>query len=61
MQVVGYIWIRKARNKYFFKFDCDDNECRFYVTCNRCVYDKKKKRKVNFQRNAFETVMQIID
>lgn len=44
MQVVGYIWIRKARNKYFFKFDCDDNECRFYVTCYRCVYDKKKKK-----------------
>lgn len=44
MQVVGCV-IRKARNKYFSKFDRDDNECWFYVMCYRYVYDKEEKKK----------------
>lgn len=53
MQVVGCV-IRKARNKYFSKFDCDDNECWFYVMCYRYVYDKKEKKK---KESKFSSIM----
>lgn len=50
MQVVGCV-IRKARNKYFSKFDRDDNECWFYVMCyniDMCMIKKKKKKESKF-------------